>query len=202
MRAAWERGNVKLPAEALAGVDVRAVDGGFDDYSKTKLDKGSADAVLIAQAWHWCQDYDKALREAAAYLKPGAPLVIIWNLETKDGYQGQAREFYQPYDLGTPQYYRMRWRAMADTPAFTELFEPLEETKFTWTSPVTEDGVVDRVLSKSYLTEAHLKGERRTEFIERLREIIRNGDKEWVDKENGVFSWKSDTDVLVLRKRQ
>ncbi|KAL1408896.1 hypothetical protein Q8F55_005710 [Vanrija albida] len=202
MRAAWERGLARVPAADLAGVDARAVDGAFDDYSHTLLERGAADGVLIAQAWHWCQDYDRALREAAAYLKPGAPLVLLWNLETRDGYQGALRDYYQPFDLGTPQYYRMRWRAMVDTPAYAELFEPLEETKFAWSSPVTEDGVVDRVLSKSYLTEAHLNGERRVEFERRLREIIRNGDKEWVDEENGVFQWKSDTDVVVLRKRQ
>lgn len=80
---------------------------------------------------------------------------------------------------------------MEDTPAFTELFEPLEETKFTWSSPVTEDGVVDRILSKSYLTEAHLNGERRVEFIKKLHEIIRSGDKEWVDKEVRIVKFWS-----------
>lgn len=43
------------------GPPAKAVEGGFDDFSKTGLSEGSADAVVIAQAWHWCPDHEAAL---------------------------------------------------------------------------------------------------------------------------------------------
>lgn len=61
MREAWDKGMERLPKEAKEGVVFRCVDGGFEDLSKTGLEKGSADAVIIAQAWHWCPDHEAAL---------------------------------------------------------------------------------------------------------------------------------------------
>lgn len=48
---------------------VGTVDGGFDslgavgEYGVTKVQNGlgGVDGVIIAQAWHWCPDYEKAL---------------------------------------------------------------------------------------------------------------------------------------------
>lgn len=39
---------------------VRIVDGSFEDFSLSGLKPGSVDCVVIAQAWHWCPDYDRA----------------------------------------------------------------------------------------------------------------------------------------------
>lgn len=47
--------------EKSCGPNAKIVDGGFDDLSKTKLGAESADLVVIAQAWHWCPDHQKAL---------------------------------------------------------------------------------------------------------------------------------------------
>ncbi|KAL7420224.1 hypothetical protein Q5752_005191 [Cryptotrichosporon argae] len=202
MRGAWARGLERLPPAALEGKDVRAVEGGFDDFANARVDKEAVDGVLVAQAWHWCPDYDKALRETAAYLAPGAPLVLIWNLESSaSAFQSAVRAHYEPYDLGTPQYYRGQWRATFAAPACGELFAPVEEAHFAWDVGMTEDGLVDRLLSKSYLTEAHLKGKEREAFVRQLREIIRAADKEWVDEDAGVFKFKYDTDVFVLRRK-
>lgn len=221
MRGAWERGLAKVPQDALeGGVDARTVDGGFDDLTKTGLDKGLADAVIIAQAWHWCPDHEKALTEIASALKPGAPLVLIWNLESnEDAWNHKLREYYQAYDLGTPQYYRGLWRAMFDSKAYKELFQPAEEKQFSWTIGMTEDQVVDRLFSKSYLTEAHLNGDKRVQFEKDVRKIISDGPHEWIDEkvsysargrvvvltavsQNGIFKYKYNTDVVVIRKAE
>ena len=61
MRNAWERGLARLPAGALQGKDVRTVEGSFLDFSKSGVERGSVDAVVIAQAWHWCPDHEAAL---------------------------------------------------------------------------------------------------------------------------------------------
>lgn len=61
MRNAWQRGLGKIDPNALDGRRVIAVDGSFEDFSNAGVEKGSVDLVVIAQAWHWCPDYDKAL---------------------------------------------------------------------------------------------------------------------------------------------
>ncbi|GMK54176.1 hypothetical protein CspeluHIS016_0107620 [Cutaneotrichosporon spelunceum] len=198
MRAAWDKGMERVPT-AAKGLDLRVVDGGFDDLGRTGLEKGSADALVVAQAWHWCPDHEKALAESAAYLRPGAPLLLVWNLESDgDAFHKRLRETYQPYDLDSPQYYRMRWHAMYDTAAYKSLFSPREEHHFPWEMGMTEDQVVDRIMSKSYMT--MLKGGERDEAIAKIRQVIRESDKEWIDKENGVFKYRYNTDIVMLRK--
>jgi hypothetical protein len=86
---------------------------------------------------------------------------------------------------------------MFDTKAYSELFEPQEETKHSWSLGMTEDSVsltlamswrllivqlVQRVFSKSYLTEQYLSGEAREQFEQKLRGIIRDQKKTWIDE--------------------
>ncbi|BEI86126.1 hypothetical protein CcaverHIS002_0604130 [Cutaneotrichosporon cavernicola] len=198
MREAWDNGMSRIPKDAKP-LTLRVVDGGFDDLSQTGLSKGTADAVIIAQAWHWCPDHEKALTEIADYLKPGAPLILIWNLESDSaGLHKSLRETYQPYDQGSPQYYRMLWRSMYETTAYKRLYSPKQEVHFPWEMGMTEDQVVDRVMSKSYMT--MLKGDERDEAIAQIRQVIRQSDKEWIDKDNGVFKYRYTTDIVILRK--
>lgn len=67
MRESWQKGIERLPVQAIEGKKIVSVDGTFDDFSAAGIDKGQADAVIIAQAYHWCPDYDSAL---VSYLSP------------------------------------------------------------------------------------------------------------------------------------
>lgn len=78
MRSAWHKGLARIPKDQLEkSVDgskrmVGVVDGAFDDFSNAAeygVKKGEVDGVLIAQAWHWCPDHDKALVSAAVYIE-------------------------------------------------------------------------------------------------------------------------------------
>ncbi|KLT44996.1 S-adenosyl-L-methionine-dependent methyltransferase [Cutaneotrichosporon oleaginosum] len=207
MRAAWARGMRGKQGDKIEGKqdgkpDLRCVDGGFDNLSRTgwgRGDKAEADAVIIAQAWHWCMDYDRALAEIADYLKPHAPLVLIWNLESDaDAFHRDLRAAYQAHDLGSPQYYRGLWRQMFETPAYHDLFASKEEHRFAWDVGIDEDAVVARIMSKSYMT---MLGDKHDEVVAQLRRIIRQSDKEWIDQPNGTFRYRYNTDVVVLRKR-
>jgi trans-aconitate methyltransferase len=60
MRAQWEKGLHKLPKETHEGKEIKTVQGGFDDFSKAGIKEGEADLVVIAQAYHWCPDHEKA----------------------------------------------------------------------------------------------------------------------------------------------
>lgn len=122
---------------------------------------------------------------------------------------------------------------MFDTQAYKELFEAQEETKHPWSRGMTEDQVstrryiasssdrslilpqlVDRVFSKSYLTEQYLNGQDKVDFEKELRSIIQDKDKTWIDQEvseacengslirqKGIFEYKYNTDVVVCRKK-
>ncbi|OCF42138.1 hypothetical protein I317_03989 [Kwoniella heveanensis CBS 569] len=205
MRNVWKRGIDKLDPRITkgAGKVLEAIDGSFDDFSGVEKlgiikysgkGKGQAegesgsgvDAVIIAQAWHWCPDHEAALTEIASYLRPGSPLILIWNLEAfEPQWQADVRTAYQPYDLGSPQYYKGWWRKMFDTQAYKDLFEEKEEVGFKWDTGVSEDQLIDRLFSKSYLTSAHLPADQRTELEAEIRRIIRQGEggHEWVNRE-------------------
>lgn len=81
---------------------------------------------------------------------------------------------------------------MFETPAYKELFDSSEEHTIPWSVGITEDGMLDRLFSKSYLTEQHLNGERREEFIRKIRDIVRQAPYEWIDKEVSLYTRKSD----------
>ena len=67
MRESYEKGTKILSEadpKATEGKVVTALSGDFADFSKVAslgIEKGSVDAVIIAQAWHWCPDYEAAL---------------------------------------------------------------------------------------------------------------------------------------------
>jgi hypothetical protein len=72
MREAWQKGTDKLPKQTIERKKVESVDGTFDDFSKAGLSKEEADAVIIAQAFHWCPDYEGALVRPPNHIKMAA----------------------------------------------------------------------------------------------------------------------------------
>lgn len=81
-------------------------------------------------------------REIASYLSPTGILAFVWNLESSSSkIQRDLRALYEPYDLGSPQYYKMLWRKGFETPAYKELFEPPAESHTEWAWGMTEDSV-------------------------------------------------------------
>ena len=53
------------------------------NFISTGIDDNWADVIVIAQAFHWCPDFDAALTEFARVLKPDGVVVFIWNLEDR-----------------------------------------------------------------------------------------------------------------------
>ncbi|ORY23527.1 hypothetical protein BCR39DRAFT_347137 [Naematelia encephala] len=181
---------------------VQVVDGGFDDFSKTGIQQGSVDAVIIAQAFHWCPDYSAALTEIARYLSPCSPLILIWNHDSPSVQLSvDLKEIYKLHDRGTPQFYRMTWKTLFDTEEYKQLYLPAEQGINTWTKGITEDQLIERIFSKSFLTKAYIDGEPRLKLEQQLRKVIQDSDKEWIDKEQGIFLYKYDTHHVILRKK-
>ena len=67
-------------AKTVHDARVSAAEGTFD---RTGVPDGWADVVIVAQAFHWCPDYNKASIEFARVLKPGGIVALIWNLEDR-----------------------------------------------------------------------------------------------------------------------
>lgn len=75
---------------------------------------------------------------------------------------------------------------MYDTPAYQTNFEPYEKSEYRRSLPTCEDLVVDRVLSKSYITalDEKIKGE----LSEKVRDVVKKAeDKVWIDGGSGTF---------------
>ena len=95
----------KWKAEGKLDKDVETYTGSglFDTVDLTKIApnlQGNIDLITIAQAWHWCEDWNGALAQLAKVLKPGGVLAIVWNLEDREAahWVAAVREAYEVYE--------------------------------------------------------------------------------------------------------
>lgn len=135
---------------ALPGVTALAGTG-----ERIPLPDRSADAVLVAQAWHWV-DPAAGVPEVARVLRPGGRLGVIWNFrdESVDWVAALGRSM----------------RSLADDPTVMEVeldppFGPVERHMVPWRHRTTPDGLRDLVASRSYVITAP-PAERRRVLVE------------------------------------
>jgi len=158
-----------------------------------------ADLIVVAQAWHWCPDYDKALAEFARVLKPGGTAAFIWNLEDLETpWVAEIRNLYEPYDIGTPQFRLGLWRKMYEVPSF-KLFKEHKEQEVTWVLPTNVPRVVERTFTKSYI--AVLPDEEKAKLRVKVTEAAEKGDgRVWIDEKEGTFEYPHKNLVAIIRK--
>ncbi|KAJ6547588.1 S-adenosyl-L-methionine-dependent methyltransferase [Mycena capillaripes] len=171
-------------------------------FQESHIEDGWADLVVVAQAFHWCPDFARASEEFGRILKPGGVLALIWNLEDRQAanWVAQVRDRIERYEQGSPQYRLGLWRQAFDTPAYQKAFEPPQ--KQTWSAPLpaTQDIVLDRACSKSYM--AILPAEETAKVREDLTAIVKKGeDKVWINESEGIFEYPYKTDVFISRKK-
>lgn len=132
--------------------------------------------VLAAQAFHWMAN-ERTLRELHRVLKPGAPLVCVWNAQSRTVSWQAALEFDvigPHYARDTPRQQDYRWRDVFLCPdrnqAARELFQSadavaighddvrndhspfrIHERSFTRTLTCSAQTIVDRALSVSVI---------------------------------------------------
>lgn len=158
------------------------------------LPDGCADAVVVAQAFHWFRARP-AVREIARVVRPGGGVGLVWN--TRVGRSGLARYLSTVADRyrgGTPRARADRWRA-----AFATLRGPfyrMHHRSFLQVQRLAPAAVVDRIVSISYI--ASLPGAERRSVAARVLARAR-ADPE--ARRTGRVTLPYRTDVYWARRR-
>ncbi|KZV90237.1 S-adenosyl-L-methionine-dependent methyltransferase [Exidia glandulosa HHB12029] len=170
-------------------------------FADTGAPDAWADAVIVAQAWHWCPDHDAAVTEIARTLKPGGVAFFIWNLEDRDAasWVARLRDTIEVHEKGTPQYRLGLWRATFGTKSYVNFFEKEEELVWSYALPTTAEAVVTRAHTKSYI--AMLPEDEKTKVSENVRKILADEPKTWINEAEGVFEYPYKTTLIVMRKK-
>ncbi|GAA6016059.1 hypothetical protein JCM11491_000655 [Sporobolomyces phaffii] len=201
MRDGFEKKLDELDRNRSASRRVRVSiqDGLFD---RIPVDDAKADLVVIAQAFHWVgRDGESAIREIARVLKPHGTLALIWNYEDRSvPWVAQLRDAYEVHEAGTPQARLGWWKSIFDTEFYSATYAPAELETFHRDLATTEDGVVDRILSKSYITA--LAQDEQDRVARDMRAIVARGDgKRWIDQTAGTFQYPYNTELYLIRKK-
>ena len=133
------------------------------------LAAASVDAVTVAQAFHWF-DADAAIVEIHRVLRPGGGLGLIWNVMGSDPeWLAALRELVHGIRGSVPAYGVSPWQeAFRATP----LFRPLTQRTFDLVHELDEDGLVDRIVSTSYV--AALPDADRARLVHQVRALVRD----------------------------
>ena len=121
------------------------------------LPDDSADAVLMAQAWHWVEPAN-AVPEIARVLSPGGRLGLLWNL--RDDTEDWIRRLGQIIDSTDQD------REVTVGPPFG----PVEVREFRWTHHIGRDALLDLVASRSHVI--LLPPDERAAVLAQVRQLL------------------------------
>jgi SAM-dependent methyltransferase len=136
------------------------------------LADGYLDAVTVGQAFHWFRA-DEALREIHRVLRSGGGLALIWNArDERDPLQAALSEIIDALQGDTPRRHQRNWKTLL---AESGLFERPERSLFEHVQELDEQGLVERVLSISFIATAPAAV--RSDVGARVRELAREADR-------------------------
>jgi SAM-dependent methyltransferase len=130
------------------------------------------DAVTVGQAFHWFRQ-DEALREIHRVLRPGGGVALVWNArDERHPVQAALSEVIDPLEGDTPRRKHREWRSLL---ADSGLFERSDRALFEHEQVVDEQGLVERVISISFIATAPRPV--RDDVAERVRAIARRSEQ-------------------------
>jgi ubiquinone/menaquinone biosynthesis C-methylase UbiE len=147
--------------ERLPGVE--ALRGAAEEIP---LADGSVDAIAIGQGFHWFR-HDEAIPELHRVLQPHGGLALLWN--SRDPEQPIQQEITRLTAELIPGG-RAHGRDSAQVLGESELFGPIEESRFSFAQELDADGLADRIASISFVAAA--PAEARAELERRLRDLV------------------------------
>ncbi|MGO9560934.1 MAG: class I SAM-dependent methyltransferase [Acidimicrobiales bacterium] len=148
--------------EQLPGVT--AISGSAES---TGIASGIADAVTIAQAFHWFAGED-ALAEIQRVLKPQGLMCLIWNRrDLSDPVQAAISRLTAPHVGDAPSYANGHWQQIM---AATSRFRLQAEHHCAMSQELDRKGLVDRVASTSYI--ANLSDAVRIPLLEEIGALV------------------------------
>ena len=170
---------------------VNVVDGTAEQIP---LADASADAVVVAQAFHWFEG-ERALPEIHRVLRPEGTLGLIWNVrdEASDWSERLTDIFDRLAGEGTPRYRDMRWREAFEG---TDLFGPFHHQVAYHVHQVTRDVFLDRVLSVSYVASA--PQDERDRVVAEVTDLLEN-DPHLRGRDQIVMPYRTDVFWCVRR---
>ena len=149
---------------AAIGAGIRTLKGTAEAIP---LPDASADALTVAQAFHWF-DGPEALAEIARVLRPGGALALVWNRRPVESSPLHAAisEIINPYRDDAPAHATGAWR---------DAFASGELTEWThaWSQRMDADALADRVGSTSFV--AALDDAERERVLARVRALAAAG---------------------------
>jgi ubiquinone/menaquinone biosynthesis C-methylase UbiE len=155
------------------------------------LPSALADAVVVAQAFHWFAG-SQAAQEIARVLKPEGALVLVWNEKLpQDPMMEGIDAILAPYRLSSPGFASTPWREV-----FEKADAPLRLTShdtFPFEESLTLHRLKGRVLSTSYI--ALLEKRLQSSVLRQLEELVSS------TADDAPIAMKHHTEVFVARHR-
>lgn len=113
------------------------------------ITRGSADAITVAQAFHWF-DAERAFEEFARVLRPGGRVGLIWNgRDRSSDWVNEVWSIMDRVEKRAPWRDHENWR---DSALGTRHgFGPLHTATFRQEQTITPGGVVERIASVSHV---------------------------------------------------
>ena len=130
---------------------------------------GSADAVVVAQAFHWFST-TAALREIHRVLAPNGKLALVWNLRDENvAWVAKLMDTIRPYEGDTPRYTSGRWRSVFKD---QKLFQMETHQKWQHAEQKTIDEILAHVSSISYISS--LETSRRSLILAAIQQQLKS----------------------------
>jgi SAM-dependent methyltransferase len=147
------------PSPGMRSQLARSVPGLKGSAEEIPLPPGSADVVLVAQAWHWV-DPARAVPEVARVLAPGGRLGLLWNV--RDDTADWVRRLDEI--IGN------RDRLSDLTAVVGAPFEPVARAAFPWVNRIPPSSLLDLVASRSSVI--LLPADERAALLREVRQLM------------------------------